>query len=290
MYPKFIFVCEMLLGISVFYTLWGVKETASYYAIGVLAVCFAILNFVGQIKRYKYASIFAQLFLIVNILLMGGYGNVSFKRCRDVQADFFVASIARNTERLALFMERMDKFNIHTEAIFGFDMKDKAIEDIALAYNVSLDRNFPDYCRAELAIFLSNRVAFTKMMNSPMEWLLLFEDDAYIYPSFLKSLSLAICENLGADLIWLDTRNAASWYFLRRLDGGTAGMLMRKSSIQRIIDLMSMHSKHVIEAIDTYNPCCTNDVYYAHLCNVGVLKCGFAPLVRESGIKTSVSE
>ena len=109
-------------------------------------------------------------------------------------------------------------------------------------------------------------------------WIFWVEDD--LIPESVGSLKgqLEVIMNnyKEYDMIWLSVLNVPSWNVIWRICCGMQGMLYKKSSIRKILNVM------VRDAVTGTNL----DKILAWSCNAGELKCAVIPIVNESKVKS----
>lgn len=251
--------------LHVFNTLWVINFwfIVGFFSLNVLVAFFVFCIRSNTLSLVCIAIVWTMLFSMA---------FDHFPECiRGTTISYFVITIPRNKERFAKFEQRMQ--HLTYTVLPGFDAK--SLVNMTLKGDLKLGNyvfmlGFHNALRAMLAQGVS-------------EWVLLFEDDAYLYEWSLKGILGAACHYQDADMIWLDMRGAVDWFFAKTTGGGMAGTLFKRASLERMIDLMNVDGPEFNKSIDTYNPTGKSDDYLSHLCSEKKLKCALSPMVRESG-------
>jgi hypothetical protein len=189
----------------------------------------------------------------------------------------------------------MKRNGLAARAIQGVDAAEYGTtEELLRAHDVEMHEPAPPpEERSYVGVTLAVKRALDRMSaDSEADWVVLFEDDAVLLPAFHASLTRATCEYADLDLVWLDTRNAVNWYFLRRLDGGSNAIMYRRAALPRVSALLDFNDPGMAAARKRFKGFLAHgiDVSLARLCNSpGGLRCASLPLVVESGApKTTV--
>ncbi len=253
--------------LHIFNILWVVNL---WFIVGFVGLNILVAFFIFYIR--SNALIFVTIGIIWTLLFSISFDH--FPECvKGTTVSYFVMTIPRNKERFAKFQQR-----IHLEytVLPGVD---------ALSSNITLSGDLRIGNHVFMLGFHNSLRAMLAQGDS--EWVLLFEDDAYLYEWSMKGILGAACHYREADMIWLDMRGAVDWFFMKKTGGGMAGTLFRRASLERIIELMDVNGPEFRKSTETYNRFGRNDDYLSHLCHNGILKCALSPMVRESGDKSS---
>jgi hypothetical protein len=127
---------------------------------------------------------------------------------------------------------------------------------------------------------MERRVAQTRsiiaaMRETPREadWVVVYEDDAVPLGGgrFVAYLEDAACRYARHDLVWLDTRSTTDWFFGGKVLTGSNAVAFRTAVLADTLAVVQE------EKLDQ------SDIFFPRLCNTGMLKCAFSPLVTSYG-------
>jgi hypothetical protein len=279
----------------------------------VLHILYLVIFWIKSTRLRKwllFLSLFSLLFLSYSLYGIH-HGTMSWwimdSSCFSLEDDvsYYFITIPRNIDRKCSFEARMKRAGVQNcTAIMGIDAsKYDTTIDLLQDYQIEIrdEKSIPPpppEVRSFVAVTLGvQRALETMYKDASTEWVILFEDDAVVLSHFHQYLNQALCEYEGYDMIWLDTRNAANWFFLRRLDGGSNAICYRRSSLLKIASYLDFNSEFMTSArlsngYDTPRhqfDATGIDVSLARMCNQGYMKCASVPLVVESGApKTTV--
>lgn len=259
---------SMLAGVVCYLGLWLLLSGRRKFILFGLVVIAAYLYIKGCILHGTYSRLWAT-----------DYSFDQFKQ----DTTCVIASIPQNTERLQGVKQRAARVGLDCQVYFGEDaskfasLKDISpeIKDISPAHAKEVRR---------IANTVMMRQLFEKFINIKTKWLLFFEDDAGFLGDFPTEVATVSKYYGDADVIWLDARNALAWTFLYgRVVGGVTGTLFSKNSLQ-VLRQKFLFDDPLFEEFRKIEPGMEGiqcDAWLAYLCNHGVVKCAFAPLVAE---------
>ena len=279
-----------------------VGGTIGYFAaswFGLAVAMLAALSRAASTRVRLLLTVVATTWLLLVAETLRGitYGTMTWSAsvsCPPATVEYFFMTIDRNADRREALISEMSRSGIHVEPITGIDAaKYASTEELLKKNGVDVrEPPPPPNERSYVGVTLAHQRAVEKMaQTSKADWVVLFEDDARVLPWFHDYVARATCEYAELDMVWLDTRNAPNWYFLKRLDGGCNGVMYRRSSLSKVASLLDYNNPLMLQARKQFKGFFATgiDVSLARFCNAGKLSCASLPLVVESGAaKTTI--
>jgi glycosyl transferase, family 25 len=159
----------------------------------------------------------------------------------------FVINLDRSPERLAAFTGQARAAGLDFERLRAVDGRDLSAAEQARA--VARDFEFQPLSRGEIAIFMSQREAWRRIVASGQKYGAVFEDDVVLSPAAGAVLQAIQALETPADVIKLETSGRPviltnprillpTGHMLRRLlswHGGAAGYVVSHSGAQRLL-------------------------------------------------------
>jgi hypothetical protein len=276
----------MSLVAFVFATQWCSKERLAHVAFWAIGAAYALLLRLAR-PRTAHAAMLLVLLVIVAIAIGPVHGRI----CADQTYDVFVTTVRRNEKRLWALDTLLGRVDIEAYRYYGFDGYTATLAQIAAHFNeTAVVGRYREDQKGVLAIFLANRDFFsTAHQGFANDWVVMLEDDANVGRLFRERLERALCASAGQELVWLDTRNAANWFFFGRLDGGITGLALRRAALPKVVRYMQLDSPDFVAALQTqdYARRIISDAFLARLCNERKLACTYAGLVMETCVATT---
>lgn len=156
-----------------------------------------------------------------------------------------VINLDRSPERLASFMARAAQVGISVERLAAIDAKtmdEAGLNEIKVAQSI-----FDPLSRGEIACFLSHRAAWRRLVDSGVDRMAIFEDDAVLAADI--GVLLDQLSGPGWDIVRLETTRArtalgppepvpgTAYELCRHLSwhGGTAGYVITRAAAIRLL-------------------------------------------------------
>ncbi len=281
-------ISTCLIGLLVF-TLFHVKlytfaVFAAYIALDMVCVHFRLGLFIALNvmvctgrrfeKRNKYFLwIYATLYAWCVIQVIYKH-DVYFNATAPPQADKYVLTMY-DSARIKSFHQSFD--NVHE--LYGLEPQFREFRrnDTTYLEFYNKSRVYINYRSAQ---YFSTLFALQSIANNyTSTWCILFQDDAFpLVREFDLHAGFAIRKYRDFDYIEFDVRTGITWYFFHYMQGGLAASAYKCSRIQFILDKLLQNNDNVF----------ADDMEIHSLCNTNIIKCGFAPLIREFGFKSIV--
>lgn len=166
------------------------------------------------------------------------------------------------------------------------------------AANLTADRgilsSFPEHHKPLLAHLMSTYDLLDYYYkNSPMDWIVVVEENARPLPNFKERLQSAACANEKKDVVWLQGPAIIRWKMTGGIVDGTTGMMYKRTSIPRVLKWLDLDGEGVEagrrdhpegDDDDQYQLVAVNHVM-SDACWQNKLRCGVTPLVVEDATK-----
>lgn len=228
-----------------------------------------------------------RLFIVLSITLLFShqvkYGTIPFYWYDGNESfDVVMFTVKRSVERQEIFRENYQFASLpRYSTYYGAHDKDDITE-------LTTPRQ-----RGNYALYMNfiNATKNSFKIKRPKKWILMFADDAYIYPWFAHRFRSALYWYDGYDIIWLDTTNALGWVLLRRVYSRISGIAFSSNSLSKIATLLDFNNELYVKHIKNWtsdNPPYYLDIVLAEYCNLGVLRCAHMPISHDRGLKSSV--
>lgn len=268
---------------------WFWMHTALVVVVAALVISFAALtDFVSPRRRFLAWVLYLLVVICLHSLLNA---MVTVKAC-DAEYD---------GDNVDIWVVGVDK-NICTrsavaQSVFPPPVRFFAALEAGNYKNVSdmIGEGSPpytDFHQLILANTMSMRRALQSfLVESDAEWIVLLEDDAMpAVRDFERGLKCTL-KQTRRDVIWLDVRTTMLWYIDGEFSRGATGMAYRRSFVVDVVEWMNPQGEHMVKAWTRWNggyESATLDRVLSDMCTSGYARCAAAPLVRESGVGSTL--
>ena len=209
----------------------------------------------------------------------------------------YFVTIPRNADRACSVSCELSSSGFLPERVMGIEAAQwPNPRDMILAQGLTYPPGYgeiPTKIKTHIALSLG----FARLMSlaasdnsSSSEWVFLLEDDAQILGGsefFDRAHCYYTLMDKDAEVVFLDSRNAFPWWYGRSLGGGTAGMLVRRTAVQKVAAVLDWLGPRIHYRMTHPDPVLQHDVMLMAACRSGELTCRALPLVRETGAHSS---
>lgn len=242
------------------------------------------IEYVKNLSSRK--RIFSFLFLLFFLWLLLDFSIFMPDRKIQVNHSFHVKTFYLGTDGQKCRNEYMEnhlkKHGIQGEYVAGFSVDNPPLEYKSYIGSFSARATPQTKDLVLLGSFVKSIQTGYLLTEEKDKWFLVLDNDAELDPEFTVRLPKYLDEDY--DIIWL---YSPIWLGLRltgRFPCCTVGMVYQRGSVPRIVSKLNLSFLESHSLIDPENPQ-PHDLLLASLCNTGELRCGYAPLVRESKLK-----
>lgn len=250
------------------------------------------LNQKGVDKRRLFLIVFSSfsftLYLWLSFFPHSRFGSITENQKQELhgETDFIIRSF-KGSCRLNKVKEKMNILGINNYTIsLGLVASDNlSSEEIVYWSGVDLTLKQLERVKKEensVRYFHYIKLLQDAFKASRKEFVVVFEDDFMNFGPLLLDLKKTI-DNMPktTDIVWLDSNNVFLWVLCRYLFAGTAGMIFRRESIPKIIDILieNILGKDML----------TSDYILANACNRKDLNCYLIGLISQRPTRSQIT-
>lgn len=248
---------------------------------------------------------FVGLYLVVEkrnwwglLLIVVAYYNTSlFKNgmitpsnAPITSVDFVLLTTHSNRWRQVEFMKRWPLGHLHVYYSLEGSRPFETVKDHPVLYEFLVNKtglhNARNNNSYNLAMGLKRGLRINFTLPRTKQWVAVFEDDAVLNPRFPRLIQPALDYYKGYDVIWGDVTTHADFIYKNQFLHCTSSMIYNQASMEKIARLFDFERPEFKSLVKHWpygnTPPYVIDSVIAYNCNVGLLKCGYAPLTHEA--------
>lgn len=284
----YVFVVAYLTSLMTYTMSWLEPDrpfSASYVA-GVVWVGTVAAGALGLIEYSVRVKPRSGPFFFVLALLVLGYTHhvISSFTSADVgesKCHHSFAFVAHTTSDLATEMLKKREFP-------GVEFTTWRRKEASEMMNLTADLGIHERHAHHVARLVSTYEMLEYVYTTPMDWIVVLEDDAKAMPNFMNRLRNAMCRHTDTDVLWLQGPAILRWTLTGGIVDGTTALVYKRASIPRVlrwieIDGESMEYRRRQRGdADEDADLVSVDRLVSDGCWLGKFSCGVEPLVVES--------